>query len=106
MDVWLRQSGRGFQGPETKSALECFEDDFLDEELRFCGDREAHPSIRIPDRLLTGPSSMDDIKLLWWLTENHARYAEDQSWEVLSPTDVRASRIEQKAALTGTLYDH
>jgi hypothetical protein len=43
---------------------------------------EAHPDIRIPDKLLTGPWTNDNINLLFWLWMNNARVKEDQNWEV------------------------
>lgn len=43
---------------------------------------EVHPSIRIPDRLITGPLKTCDVKLLFWLVHNNAKVADDQGWEV------------------------
>ena len=43
---------------------------------------EVHPKVRIPDRLITGPFTMDDCMFLFWLMHNNAVVADDQSWEV------------------------
>jgi hypothetical protein len=70
-----------------KSAAACLEAEYV----RCCENRdygltrlEVHPAIRIPDRLITGPWTMSDVKLLFWLVRNNAKFAyrEGQGWEV------------------------
>jgi hypothetical protein len=43
---------------------------------------EAHPAIRIPDRLLSGPWTKANSRLLFWLSMNNAGVKDDQGWEV------------------------
>ncbi|OIW31023.1 hypothetical protein CONLIGDRAFT_573580 [Coniochaeta ligniaria NRRL 30616] len=107
--MWLKKNGQGrfYQHSgdynlsdydpgydHMKSAAACFE-----EEWEFscfdpkgfhegalggaeCGRLEVHRDIRIPDRLVTGPFTEKNVKLLFWLVYNHAVLGEDQTWEV------------------------
>jgi len=43
---------------------------------------EVHPDIKIPDRLIKGPLTREDVKLFFWLVHSGAVCKEDQSWEV------------------------
>lgn len=43
---------------------------------------ETHPSIRVPDSLLSGPWTKARLRVLFWLTMNNARIKDDQGWEV------------------------
>lgn len=80
----VRHRLRGYGHME--SAADCFEEEWVyncfDSCLTFNPRLEVHPSIRIPDRLITGPFEKKDAKLLSWLVYNNAVLAEDQSWDV------------------------
>ena len=56
---------------------------------------EVHPDIRIPDRLITGPLTREDVKLFFWLVHSGAACKDDQSWEVSGAT--AAIRTSQRA---------
>lgn len=43
---------------------------------------EVHPATRFPDRLIVGPWTEDDVKLLFWLGRAGAVMSPNQSWEV------------------------
>jgi hypothetical protein len=61
---------------------------------------EAHPAIRIPDRLLSGPWTKANSRLLFWLSMNNARVKDDQGWEVSATVPTLFSRCHE-ALLTG-----
>lgn len=80
----VRHRLRGYGHMESAAA--CFEEEWVSNcfhsRLTFNPRLEVHPSIRIPDRLITGPFEKKDAKLLSWLVYNNAVLAEDQSWDV------------------------
>ncbi|KAB5560147.1 hypothetical protein GE09DRAFT_1220806 [Coniochaeta sp. 2T2.1] len=56
---------------------------------------EVHPKVRIPDRLITGPFTIDDSIFFFWLMHNNAVVADDQSWEASMARKGIASVMDQ-----------